>query len=59
MATRLIIDGNSVYEIDEACEATRRNGVRRFDEEKRRKREETVSGAEENSETIKNETGGM
>ena len=55
----LIIDKNSVYEIDEACDATRRNGVRRFDEEKRRKRVETVSGAEENSETIKNETGGM
>lgn len=29
MSTRLIIDGNAVYEIDEACEAGKRNAEKR------------------------------
>lgn len=36
MATRLIIDGNSVYEIDEEYKATKRNGLGGDGTEKRR-----------------------
>lgn len=59
MATRLVIDGNSVYEIDEMCETARRNGLRRMAEEKGKYRMESISGSEEHSEKIENETDEM
>lgn len=39
MKTRLIIDGNAVYEIDEECEACR-NGTENFLEEKKKLEQE-------------------
>lgn len=46
MSSRLIIDGNSVYEIDEDCERSRLAGGREMSERKRLKTQGKAEGSE-------------
>ena len=45
MSSRLIIDGNAVYEIDEDCAKRQRTGYRQGENEKAREVRETGKGA--------------
>ena len=44
MSSRLIIDGNAVYEIDEDCAKRQRSGYRQGENEKAREVRETGKG---------------